>query len=342
MKKSKVLLIYTGGTIGMKEEEIKKSLKPFNFNQITNEVPELNKINCRIDAISFEEPIDSSDINVNTWEEIGDNIHENYQKYDGFVVLHGTDTMSYTASALSFMFQNLDKPIILTGSQLPIGQVRTDGKENLITSIEIASAKINNESIIKEVAIYFEYQLFRGNRTTKVSSDHFDAFMSYNFPPLADVGVNIKYNYNAVLKNNNKEFLYFKGFDPKVYVVFFYPGILINEVINSIESSPSKIVILNSYGSGNLPISKELYSFILEQSKKNKIFLNVSQCASGTIEQNKYENGENLKKVGVVGVKDMTIEAVIVKSMFLINKFPNDKLKFIENFNFNIAGEFTL
>ena len=219
----------------MKEEEIKKSLKPFNFNQITNEVPELNKINCRIDAISFEEPIDSSDINVNTWEEIGDNIYENYQKYDGFVVLHGTDTMSYTASALSFMFQNLDKPIILTGSQLPIGQVRTDGKENLITSIEIASAKINNESIIKEVAIYFEYQLFRGNRTTKVSSDHFDAFMSYNFPSLADVGINIKYNYNAVLKNNNKEFLYYKGFDPKVYVVFFYPGILINEVINSIE-----------------------------------------------------------------------------------------------------------
>ena len=255
MKKSKVLLIYTGGTIGMKEEEIKKSLKPFNFNQITNEVPELNKINCRIDAISFEEPIDSSDINVNTWEEIGDNIYENYQKYDGFVVLHGTDTMSYTASALSFMFQNLDKPIILTGSQLPIGQVRTDGKENLITSIEIASAKINNESIIKEVAIYFEYQLFRGNRTTKVSSDHFDAFMSYNFPSLADVGINIKYNYNAVLKNNNKEFHYYKGFDPKVYVVFFYPGILINEVINSIESSQSKIVILNSYGSGYLPIS---------------------------------------------------------------------------------------
>lgn len=341
MKKSRVLLIYTGGTIGMKEEEIKKSLKPFNFNQITNEVPELNKINCRIDAISFEEPIDSSDINIKTWEEIGDNIYENYQKYDGFVVLHGTDTMSYTASALSFMFQNLDKPIILTGSQLPIGQVRTDGKENLITSIEIASAKINNESIIKEVAIYFEYQLFRGNRTTKVSSDHFDAFMSYNFPSLADVGVNIKYNYNAVLKNNNKEFIYFKGFDPKVYVVFFYPGILINEVINSIESSPSKIVILNSYGSGNLPISKELYLFILEQSMKNKIFLNVSQCASGTIEQNKYENGDNLKKVGVIGVKDMTIEAVIVKSMFLINKFPNDKLKFIENFNFNIAGELT-
>lgn len=342
MNKSKVLLIYTGGTIGMKEEEIKNSLKPFNFNQITNEVPELNKINCRIDAISFEKPIDSSDININTWEEIGDHIYENYHKYDGFVVLHGTDTMSYTACALSFMFQNLDKPIILTGSQLPIGQVRTDGKENLITSIEIASAKKNKESIINEVAIYFEYQLFRGNRTTKVSSHHFDAFMSYNYPSLADVGVKIKYNYNAVLKNNTKEFHFLKGFDPKVHVVFFYPGILINELMHSILNNPSKIIILNSYGSGNLPISKEFYSFIQEQTKLNKIFLNVSQCASGTIDQDKYENGENLKKVGVIGVKDMTIEAVIVKSMFLINKFPNDKTKFIENFNFNISGEFSI
>ena len=262
-------------------------------------------------------------------------------KYDGFVVLHGTDTMSYTACALSFMFQNLDKPIILTGSQLPIGQVRTDGKENLITSIEIASAKKNNESIIKEVAIYFEYQLFRGNRTTKVSSQHFDAFMSYNFSSLAEVGVNIKYNFNALLNSNNKKFSYCKGFDSKVHIVFFYPGIFIDEVISSISISKSKIVILNSYGSGNLPISQELYSFISDQSKKNKIFLNVSQCSSGTIDQNKYENGENLKKIGVIGVRDMTIEAVIVKSMFLINKFPNDKQKFIENFNINIAGEFT-
>jgi L-asparaginase len=341
MKKAKVLLLYTGGTIGMKEEDVNKSLKPFNFNQITREVPELNKINCRIDAISFEKPIDSSDININIWEEIGDNINENYLKYDGFVVLHGTDTMSYTASALSFMFQNLNKPIILTGSQLPIGQVRTDGKENLITSIEIASAKINNEPVIKEVAVYFENQLFRGNRTTKVSSQHFDAFMSYNYPSLANVGVNIDYNYNSLLKSGG-EFYYTKGFDPKVQVVFFYPGILISEVIRSISNSRCKIVILNSYGSGNLPISKKLYSFIKEQSKGNKIFLNVSQCASGTIDQNKYENGENLKKVGVIGVRDMTIEAVIVKSMFLINKNPDDPIKFVRNFNFNIAGEVTL
>ena len=334
-------MIYTGGTIGMKEEEIKKSLKPFNFNQITSEVPELNKINCRIDAILFENPIDSSDVNTKTWEEIGDNIYVNYSKYDGFVVLHGTDTMSYTACALSFMFQNIDKPIIITGSQLPIGQVRTDGKENLITSIEIASAKNNNESIIKEVAIYFENQLFRGNRTTKVSSQHFDAFMSYNFSSLAEVGVNIKYNFNALLNSNNKKLSYCKGFDSRVHIVFFYPGISIDEVISSISINKSKIVILNSYGSGNLPISQELYSFISHQSEKNKIFFNVSQCSSGTIDQEKYENGENLKKIGVIGVKDMTIEAVIVKSMFLINKFPNDKEKFIENFNINIAGEFT-
>ena len=341
MKNSKVLLIYTGGTIGMKEEEIKKSLKPFNFNQITEEVPELNKINCRIDAISFDPPIDSSDINIIVWEEIGDNIYKNYHKYDGFVVLHGTDTMSYTACALSFMFQNLDKPIILTGSQLPIGQVRTDGKENLITSIEIASAKKNNKSVINEVAIYFEYQLFRGNRTTKVSSQHFDAFMSYNHPSLAEAGVNIRYNSNSFLKTNDQGFQYNFGFDPRIHVVFFYPGILIKEIIQAILSSSSNVIILNSYGSGNLPINEILYSFIKEQSKGNKIFLNVSQCPSGSTEQNMYENGDNLKKAGVIGVRDMTIEAVIVKSMFLINKFPKDKIKFIENFNFNIAGEVT-
>ena len=192
----KVLLIYTGGTIGMIEDNVVKSLKPFNFNQITNEIPELNKLNCQIDALAFEKPIDSSNINFEIWTQIGDDIFRNYNEYDGFVVLHGTDTMSYTASALSLMFQNLSKPIILTGSQLPLGQVRTDGKENLITAIEIASMKRNKKAIIQEVAIYFENQLFRGNRTTKVSADHFDAFKSYNYPTLADVGVAINFNYN--------------------------------------------------------------------------------------------------------------------------------------------------
>ena len=335
----KVLLIYTGGTIGMIEDNVVKSLKPFNFNQITNEIPELNKLNCQIDALAFEKPIDSSNINFEIWTQIGDDIFRNYNEYDGFVVLHGTDTMSYTASALSLMFQNLSKPIILTGSQLPLGQVRTDGKENLITAIEIASMKRNKKAIIQEVAIYFENQLFRGNRTTKVSADHFDAFKSYNYPTLADVGVAINFNYNHLLRGDSKELYYKNKFDPGVLVVFFYPGIVVKSVIEIIKNCSSKVIVLMSYGSGNLPTDKNLIQFIKSQAKSKKTFLNVSQCVAGKVEQEKYETGLNLKKAGVVGSLDMTLELVIVKSMFLLNKYPFDNLKFKENFLTNIAGE---
>ena len=321
MKKPKVLLLYTGGTIGMIENPLELSLKPFNFDQVTSEVPELNKLNCTIETIAFENPLDSSNINFETWTKIGDEIFKNYDYFDGFVILHGTDTMSYTASALSFMFQNLTKPIILTGSQLPLGQVRTDGKENLITAIEIASKNWNNSPVVNEVAIYFENQLFRGNRTTKVSSDDFDAFKSYNFPSLAEVGVKINFNHNYLLKNNFKELNYVKGFDPSINIVFFYPGIIIKNVIKSIRSNSSKVVVLLSYGSGNLPIGNELVEFL---NSTEKIFLNVSQCKAGKIEQEKYETGMQLKKAGVIGVKDMTLETVIVKSMLLINKDPVD------------------
>ena len=338
MKKPKVLLLYTGGTIGMIENPLELSLKPFNFDQITNEVPELNKLNCTIETIAFENPLDSSNINFETWTKIGDEIFKNYDYFDGFVILHGTDTMSYTASALSFMFQNLTKPIILTGSQLPLGQVRTDGKENLITAIEIASKNWNNSPVVNEVAIYFENQLFRGNRTTKVSSDDFDAFKSYNFPSLAEVGVKINFNHNYLLKNNFKELNYVKGFDPSINIVFFYPGIIIKNVIKSIRSNSSKVVVLLSYGSGNLPIGNELVEFL---NSTEKIFLNVSQCKAGKIEQEKYETGMQLKKAGVIGVKDMTLETVIVKSMLYINKYPLDKDKFINVLLSNIAGEIT-
>jgi L-asparaginase len=338
MKKPKVLLLYTGGTIGMIENPLELSLKPFNFDQITNEVPELNKLNCTIETIAFENPLDSSNINFETWTQIGDEIFKNYDYFEGFVILHGTDTMSYTASALSLMFQNLTKPIILTGSQLPLGQVRTDGKENLITAIEIASKKLNNSPVVNEVAIYFENQLFRGNRTTKVSSDDFDAFKSYNFPSLAEVGVKINFNHNYLLKNNFKEFNYVKGFDPSINIVFFYPGIIIKNVIKSIRSNSSKVVVLMSYGSGNLPIENELVEFL---NSSEKIFLNVSQCKAGKIEQEKYETGMQLKKAGVIGVKDMTLETVIVKSMIYINKYPFDKDKFANVLLSNIAGEIT-
>ena len=338
MKKPKVLLLYTGGTIGMIENPLELSLKPFNFDQVTSEVPELNKLNCTIETIAFENPLDSSNINFKTWTQIGDEIFKNYDYFEGFVILHGTDTMSYSASALSLMFQNLTKPIILTGSQLPLGQVRTDGKENLITAIEIASKKLNNSPVVNEVAIYFENQLFRGNRTTKVSSDDFDAFKSYNFPSLAEVGVKINFNQNYLLKNNFKEFNYVKGFDPSINIVFFYPGIIIKNVIKSIRSNSSKVVVLMSYGSGNLPIENELVEFL---NSSEKIFLNVSQCKAGKIEQEKYETGMQLKKAGVIGVKDMTLETVIVKSMLYINKYPLDKDKFVNVLLSNIAGEIT-
>jgi L-asparaginase len=246
--------------------------------------------------------------------------------------------MSYTASALSLMFQNLTKPIILTGSQLPLGQVRTDGKENLITAIEIASKKRNNFSVVNEVAIYFENQLFRGNRTTKVSSDHFDAFKSFNYPSLAEIGVEINFNLNYLLKKKNNKLKYEKGFEPSINIVFFFPGIIIKNVIKLIRSNSSKVVVLMSYGSGNLPLENELVEFL---NSSEKIFLNVSQCKVGNIEQEKYETGMQLKKAGVIGVKDMTIETVIVKSMLLIKKYPLDKDKFKEFLLSNIAGEIT-
>ena len=338
MKNPKVLLLYTGGTIGMIENPLELSLKPFNFDQITSEVPELNKLNCTIETIAFENPLDSSNMNFETWTQIGDEIFKNYDYFDGFVVLHGTDTMSYTASALSLMFQNLTKPIILTGSQLPLGQVRTDGKENLITAIEIASKKRDNSPVVNEVAIYFENQLFRGNRTTKVSSDHFDAFKSVNYPSLAEIGVEINFNLNYLLAKKNKKLKYEKGFEPSINIVFFYPGIIIKNVVKSILSNSSKVVVLMSYGSGNLPIENELMDFL---KSSDKIFLNISQCKAGKIEQGKYETGMQLKKAGVIGVKDMTLETVIVKSMLLIKKHPLDKDKFANVLLSNIAGEIT-
>lgn len=339
-KMSHILIIYTGGTIGMIQDHGKKTLKPFDFNEITNEVPELRRIKCKIETISFEKPIDSSNIDTKVWEYIGDIIFKNYDRFDGFVVLHGTDTMSYTASALSFMFENLTKPIVFTGSQLPIGVLRTDGKENLITSIEIAAAKSNNHSVINEVVIYFEYQLFRANRTSKISSDHFDAFKSYNYPALAEAGIEINYQKSALLSISTKKFSYRKGFDSSIGVLFFFPGISWSQIDHVINHPEYKLIIFMTYGSGNLPLSDELISSIVKQKSK-KIFLNVSQCKAGSVEQYKYETGKQLLDAGVLGVKDMTLEAVFAKSMFLLDKFPNNKIKFIQQFLTDFSGEFT-
>ena len=340
--KSKILIIYTGGTIGMVEDHVSKTLKPFDFNQINKELPELKKIKCQIDAVSFKNPIDSSNVSPVIWEKIGDYINSKYNDYDGFVVLHGTDTMSYTASALSFMFQHLSKPIIFTGSQLPIGMVRTDGKENLITAIEIAASKREGEPIVQEVAIYFEYQLYRANRTTKISSEHFEAFKSYNFPPLAIAGIDINYNHSVLFRPSAKKIKYIKGFDTNILVIVFFPGLDTESVKEMMQNSSSKVVVLMTYGSGNIPMSDKITKLIKKQIKKGKIFLNVSQCKAGRVEQQKYETGIQLHNLGVLGVYDMTLEAVISKTMLYLHKFPNDVSQFTSEFLTEKAGEFSI
>ena len=340
--KSKILIIYTGGTIGMVEDHVSKTLKPFDFNQINKELPELRKIKCHIDAVSFKNPIDSSNVSPVIWEKIGDYINSKYNDYDGFVVLHGTDTMSYTASALSFMFQHLNKPIIFTGSQLPIGMVRTDGKENLITAIEIAATKKEGEPVVQEVAIYFEYQLYRANRTTKISSEHFEAFKSYNFPPLAIAGIDINYNHSVLYRPSIKKMNYIKGFDTNVLVIVFFPGLDLESIKEMIQNSSSKVVVLMTYGSGNIPMSDKITKLIKKQIKKGKIFLNVSQCKAGRVEQQKYETGIQLHNLGVLGVYDMTLEAVISKTMLYLHKFPNDVSQFTTEFLTEKAGEFSI
>ena len=340
--KSKILIIYTGGTIGMVEDHVSKTLKPFDFNQINKELPELRKIKCHIDAVSFKNPIDSSNVSPVIWEKIGDYINSKYNDYDGFVVLHGTDTMSYTASALSFMFQHLNKPIIFTGSQLPIGMVRTDGKENLITAIEIAATKKEGEPVVQEVAIYFEYQLYRANRTTKISSEHFEAFKSYNFPPLAIAGIEINYNHSVLYRPSIKKMNYIKGFDTNVLVIVFFPGLDLESIKEMIQNSSCKVVVLMTYGSGNIPMSDKITKLIKKQIKKGKIFLNVSQCKAGRVEQQKYETGIQLHNLGVLGVYDMTLEAVISKTMLYLHKFPNDVSQFTTEFLTEKAGEFSI
>ena len=326
----------------MVEDHVSKTLKPFDFNQINKELPELKKIKCKIDAVSFKNPIDSSNVSPVIWEKIGDYINSKYNDYDGFVVLHGTDTMSYTASALSFMFQHLSKPIIFTGSQLPIGMVRTDGKENLITAIEIAASKREGEPIVQEVAIYFEYQLYRANRTTKISSEHFEAFKSYNFPPLAIAGIDINYNHSVLFRPSAKKMKYIKGFDTNILVIVFFPGLDTESVKEMMQNSSSKVVVLMTYGSGNIPMSDKITKLIKKQIKKGKIFLNVSQCKAGRVEQQKYETGIQLHNLGVLGVYDMTLEAVISKTMLYLHKFPNDVSQFTSEFLTEKAGEFSI
>ncbi len=325
MKKSKVLIIYTGGTIGMLEDPKTGQLQPFDFKHITEQIPELTKFDVTLSVVSFDKPIDSSNMLPSVWVEIAQCIKINYKLVDGFVILHGSDTMSFTASALSFMLENLSKPVILTGSQLPIGIIRTDGKENLITAIEIAAAKENGKPIISEVCIYFEYQLYRGNRTHKFNSEHFQAFQSANYPLLAEAGVHIKYNKPAFIKTTNKKLKAHTSLDPNIAILKLFPGITAHVVKAILNAKEVKAVILETFGSGNASTQKWFIDAIKKAVDKGVVILNVTQCNAGKVNQGKYTTSAEFNKIGVIGGADITTEAAVAKLMFVLGTTSNKK-----------------
>jgi L-asparaginase len=332
-------LIYTGGTIGMIKDPLTASLQAFDFASLLEKIPELNLLDCSIDNISFETPIDSSNINPTHWIEIATIIDQNYTMYDGFVVLHGSDTMSYSASALSFMLENLSKPVIFTGSQLPIGDLRTDAKENLITAIQIAALQNNNKPIINEVGLYFEYKLYRGNRTTKINADYFEAFSSLNFPALLTSGVHLNINHELLLKNYSKaSFCVHKELDDNVALVKLFPGIS-QTVLSSILDIPKlKAVIIETYGSGNASTDTWFLQTIEEALKKGIYVVNVTQCAGGSVQMNQYHTGKLLEELGVISGKDMTTESALTKLMYMLGLKISRKM-FKTVFESDLRGE---
>jgi L-asparaginase len=337
--KAKIVLIYTGGTIGMVKDFKSGALKAFDFKELLNRIPEVQLLDCEIETISFETPIDSSNMNILSWKKIANIIEENYSKFDGFVVLHGSDTMSYSASALSFMLENLAKPVIFTGSQLPIGDLRTDAKENLITAIQVASLQENNKPVIQEVCLYFEYKLYRGNRTTKISAEQFNAFTSPNFPELAESGVHLKVNTDLVLTaNSNINLQVHTDFDDNVALLKLFPG-MNEKVLNAFFAIPNlKGIVLETYGSGNAPTEKWFVDALAQAIKKGIHIINVTQCSGGSVAMGNYETSTQLKNIGVISGEDITTEAAITKLMFLLGqKVPSSEFK--KQFETAIRGE---
>ncbi|MBO4604967.1 MAG: type I asparaginase [Bacteroidales bacterium] len=324
MTKSAVLIIYTGGTIGMKTDPRVGALRPFDFSQILEEVPELLKFAGTIDSYSFDPLIDSSDIDPAMWQKMARVIQEKYDQYDGFVVLHGTDTMSYSASALSFMLHNLAKPVIFTGSQLPVGAPRTDGKENLVSAVEIAAAKNPDGSArVPEVAIYFGSKLMRGNRTTKVNAESFEAFRSPNLEPLAETGINIRYNDAIIRKWNGKPLEVSLGLDTRVSILKIHPGITPQVVRNILLGPETRAVIIETYGAGNAP-SAAWFMDLVREAAREKILVNVTQCPAGTVDMDLYATGKQMKEAGVVSGFDSTTEAMLAKLFHLLGAGISD------------------
>lgn len=337
----KILIIYTGGTIGMIEDAETGSLSNVDFDHIYDHVPELKRLDIELDTISFSDPIDSSEINTTHWCELSEMIQKNYDNYDGFVVLHGSDTMAYTSSALSFMFDGLKKPIILTGSQLPIGIIRTDGKENLITAIEIA-AKLdaNNRPLIQEVAVYFDYQLFRGNRCSKDSAEHFEAFRSPNFPSLASAGVSIKFKKSLFYHSIEETLSIHHNLNRKVALLKLFPGINFELYRGVFEKSKVDGVVIETFGSGNAPSSEELKSLLKKFISDGGVVLNITQCNSGKVKQGLYKTSSMFDEVGVISGLDLTTEAAVTKMMVVLDGNNGEAAKKL--MSEDLRGELTL
>lgn len=316
---NKVLLIYTGGTIGMGHNPDTGALEPLNFDHLLSNFPEFALLPTEVDTYQFTPPIDSSDMSLRRWAQLVRIIADNYEAYDGFVVLHGTDTMAYTASALSFMLENLTKPVILTGSQLPIGQLRTDGKENLLTSIELAAAfGEDGRPMVPEVCIYFSGRLLRGNRSTKESADGFNAFNSFNYPHLCEAGVEFQFNPHYILKPDySKPMIPHMSMDPNVVVFSLFPGIQENVVRHMFEAPELRGIVMRSFGSGNAPQKPWLMRLLKDTTQRGVTVVNISQCVAGFVKMGRYDTGFQLQDAGVVSGGDSTVESAITKLMFL-------------------------
>lgn len=340
-EKTAILVIYTGGTIGMIKDPDSGALTPFNFGQIYDQMPLLKSFNYEIDFISFDPLVDSSNMKPEMWVRLAQLIDKHYKRYDGFVVLHGSDTMAYTASALSFMLENLNKPVVFTGSQLPMGMIRTDGRENFLAAIEIAAAREDNTPLVPEVSIYFENQLMRGNRTTKQNAENFNAFVSGNYPLLAEVGIHIKYNRHKILKPNFKNLKIHTNLDCNVTILKIFPGISENVVQSTLNIPGLKALILETFGSGNAP-TDEWFIICLEKAIKNGLIIyNVTQCKSGAVDMGKYETSVLLDKAGVVSGSDITTESATAKLMYLLGSdLPHQRI--LELLQTSMRGEMSV
>lgn len=341
MQKPNILLIYTGGTIGMIKDADTGALRAFDFDSILTRIPEIRLLDCNIETISFDEPLDSSNMNPKYWADIAQIIEVNYQTFDGFVVLHGSDTMSYSASALSFMLENLTKPVIFTGSQLPIGDLRTDAKENLITSIQMASLQKDGLPVIREVGLYFEYKLYRGNRTTKINAEHFEAFESFNYPNLAESGVHLNINAEYLWRTKlTDQLVVRKKMNTNIGILKLFPGISKSLVETILSCKTLEGIILETYGAGNATNEKWFVELLQNTISRGLHIINVSQCAGGSVNMGQYETSSKLKSIGVISGKDITTEAAVAKLMYLLGENIAHS-EFKKTFETSLRGEMT-